>query len=236
MAFFVKPRGGLTRRLGALATKLPDASVRILLDGPYGGLPARWSKGFDSSLVVAGGSGCGFTLALVEQWVRCRAADPSSPKTMDVILCTRDAEMRIWYSHELQRILSTNGYSAVSDVPGLSIILHETYTGPAISNTSSPSLTSSDVEKSPAEKDTSATMDMSCPALGVSFFSGRPDLVQAVAARAARANTTLGIAACGPSSIISDISSAAADAQSKILAGKESMASEVFLHREAFSF
>lgn len=236
MAFFVQPRGGLTRRLGALAAKRPDASVRILLDGPYGGLPARWSKGFDASLVIAGGSGCGFTLALVEQWVRNRAADPASIKALDVILCTRDPEMRVWYSHELQRILRTNGYATLSDVPGLSFMLHETYVAPGISSTSSPSLTSSDVEKSPAEKDTSVTTDMSCPALGVSFFAGRPDLVQAVAARAACPSMTLGIAVCGPASIISDVSSAAADVQGKILAGDESMASEVWLHRESFSF
>lgn len=126
MIFFVQPRGGLTRRLATLAEKKPDITVKVLVEGPYGGMPARWYKGFDRTLLVAGGSGSAFTLSLIEDWLQ-RRESKSSKKELKVILATRDPEMRMWYTEELQRIAERRCDALLSEISNLTIHFYETH-------------------------------------------------------------------------------------------------------------
>lgn len=53
MELIVKIREGITRRLAM------EEEVRVLLDGPYGGMQGK-AKSFDHVLLLAGGSGMFF--------------------------------------------------------------------------------------------------------------------------------------------------------------------------------
>jgi ferric-chelate reductase len=241
LVFYVQPRGGLTRRLASLADKSPNATVGVLLEGPYGGMPARWSKGFDRTLLVAGGSGCGFTLALIEDWIRRRE---SCCAQLHVVLATRDPDMRIWYTEELQRLAAYHSVKNLTEIPGLTIYLYETGPVPnagGLPHSESPS--SSDATDD--EKKIATTRDMKRLAnaetssvaslFGVKFFRGRPDTAEAVNALAIQEDVSVGVTVCGPSGMVYDVSTAAAAAQRRIVAGKKG-ASELWLHKEAFSY
>lgn len=238
MIFFLQPRGGLTRRLAAAASKQPDVGVKVLMEGPYGGLPERWSEGFDRTLLIAGGSGCGFTLALVEDWVRKRRLGISSCcDQLHVVLATRDPEMRIWYMEELQRIMKVPFMAGVSELAGLSIHFHETHTDVHAANASSSEDEEKNVGKertttSPRDDDASSTASL----FGVTFFQGRPVVGDAVSRYATQPGVTVGVSVCGPSGMVHDASAAAANAQRLITTAHEDAASELLLHTEAFSY
>lgn len=247
LVFYVQPRGGLTRRLAARAessasSSTGGATIPVLIEGPYGGMPARWSGGFDRTLLVAGGSGCGFTLALIEDWIRNR---PSCCARLHVLLATRDPEMRIWYIEELQRLADHHSVKNLTEIPGLTVHFYET--GPVLSSLpqirggESPSssddeerktggVAATDVEKQQHTDETSSVASL----FGVKFFRGRPDTADAVNNLAIEDGVTVGVTVCGPFGMVYDVSSAASAAQRRILAGREG-ASELWLHKEAFS-
>lgn len=121
MTFYVKPRGGFTGRLASQAAKSGGGSltVPVLLEGPYGGVHGRPMTEYDRALVVACGSGAGFSLPFAMQWiqqaaVRSRytstkdgsvkevaAATHSNNKKMTVLLATRDDRVIEWYEAAL---------------------------------------------------------------------------------------------------------------------------------------
>lgn len=244
MVFFLQPRGGLTRRLAAAATKQPDVGIKVLMEGPYGGMPERWYEGFDRTLIVAGGSGCGFTLALVEDWIRRkRLLDSGFNKQLEVVLATRDPEMRIWYMEELQRIVKAPYLSSLTEIKGLSIRFHETHltSDPDVQSPAPNGLSSDDEEKNAGKEateitprdDASSTTDT---LFGIKFFQGRPDVGEAVTRCANQSGATVGVSVCGPSSMLHDVNKAAADAQRRIASGDKTAAAELLLHTESFSY
>lgn len=60
LRFFIRVREGLTKRL--LGSAEGGAKVKVLLDGPYGNPPLI--VGYDSVVLIAGGSGISFALPL----------------------------------------------------------------------------------------------------------------------------------------------------------------------------
>lgn len=234
MVFFVQPRDGLTGRLAALARKQPDNSVSVLLEGPYGGMPTRWYKGFDRTLLVAGGSGCGFTLALIESWLRA-GETLDSERHLEVVLATRDPEMRIWYMEELQRIAERQSVQGKTELPGVTVSFCETHDESAVSSPK-PGSSSGDEEKKVAVKNVQPADGASTVAslFGVCFSHGRPDTKAVVDRLASTAGATIGVAVCGPASMVFDVGTAAAEAQLRIVKGRPG-ATELYLHKEAFS-
>ncbi|OAQ99402.1 hypothetical protein LLEC1_03122 [Akanthomyces lecanii] len=235
MAFFVQPRGGLTGRLAALARKQPNNSVSVLLEGPYGGMSTRWYKGFDHTLLVAGGSGCGFTLALIESWLRV-GETLETERHLEVVLATRDPEMRIWYMEELQRIAERQSVQGKTELPGVTVSFCETHDQNLV-NRPDPGSSSGEEEKRAVVKNVQPADGSSTVAslFGVCFSHGRPDTKVAVNRLASIAGVTVGVAVCGPSSMVFDMGSAAADAQLRIVQGQPG-AAELYFHKEAFSY
>lgn len=237
MVFFVRPRGGITKRLATLASKSPDRTLPVLLDGPYGGFSSRWSEGFDKTIIIAGGSGAGFTLGVIQDWLRNAAG---SARQLAVVIATRDAEMREWYMVELHRILQEQGVSSLADIPGVSVSIHETTVASSIKAVRSPLAPElvSDVEKKLAvEEPTSPSSEntSSISSSGITYSSTRPDLYALVSEYAAQAQATVGVVVCGPTTMIHDVSDATADIQRKIIAGDPKTASELWMHSEPFS-
>ncbi|KAJ5675691.1 Riboflavin synthase-like beta-barrel [Penicillium macrosclerotiorum] len=95
--FYIKPRGGVTGRLAALAAKQSGIQKRILIEGPYGGVSAHHMAKLDTILVVAGGSGGGSRLQWSGEEIRRR---------LQVVFATRDTAMANWYVDEIESRLS----------------------------------------------------------------------------------------------------------------------------------
>ena len=138
---------------------------------------------------------------------------------------------------ELQRIMKVPFMAGVSELTGLSIHFHETYTDVHAANVSP----SEDEEKNagkertainPRDEDASSTVSL----FGVTFFRGRPVVGDAVARYSTQPGVTVGVSVCGPSSMVHDASVAAANAQRLITTGHEDAAAELLLHTESFSY
>ncbi|KAK0368620.1 hypothetical protein CLIM01_14028 [Colletotrichum limetticola] len=237
MVFYIQPRGGITARLAAIARKSPEAPIRVLLDGPYGGVTDRWFAGFDRTLVVAGGAGAGFSLPMIEHILQ-RQYRGTANTEMEVIVATRDLEFREWYCRALDDIIARRPHAENTKAPCISISFHETGTPVQNKSTSSnPESPAYDADKEVIETPgKSSDTDWQSPYGQVSLrtFNGRPD-VSAISRRAIEQPGSVGLIACGPASLVFDLSQVAAEAQKRILQGGGG-AMEVWFYKENFSY
>lgn len=215
LRFVIKPAGGLTRKLFALAREKPGQGVRVSLDGPYGGVGRRMGE-FERVLVVAGGSGAGFTLPVVEEVLRRNAGEGvgrSGSTEVKVVVATRDVRTKDWYVGEMRVLLERYGRGA-KEMP-VTVSLH--VTGEA----------AQEAEVGEAQGVVDNAGQMLCAA-------GRPDLPRIVREYAKDDYGSLGITVCGPAGMLYDVRNAAAEVQKDVIRGKA--AREVYLHSEHFSW
>jgi predicted ferric reductase len=77
----VRPHEGFTRKLSAYARANTDISLRVFVDGPYGGLSRKIENGYDSVVLVAGAGGITASVSwLLYLAARMRAADDRSSR------------------------------------------------------------------------------------------------------------------------------------------------------------
>lgn len=232
LVFYIKQHGGVTGRLMNMAKKNPEMQVPVLLDGPYGGIPAGRLQEFDKSLVIGGGAGAGLTLSMIEDFVRFSSSD----KEMKVIVATRDPGMRAWYLQALEDLATRQ--SQQKPVAGLSVHIHETFstqlTQPTTDSDGKEAHVgeSGEMQKVHSNECNPLTSEM----FGVQLFTGRPDLPNATRQLASQEGTSVGVIVCGPSSMTHDVGTASSEVQSHILAKRSGSARELWLHRENFSF
>lgn len=246
LVFYVQARAGITKSLMAQAMKNPGTAVPVLMDGPYGGIPTTHLESSDQFLVVGGGAGAGFTLAVIEYFLNHCHSSGRSDKRLIVIVATRDMKMRLWYMEALREI--SNRYSqAIETITKLSIEIHETGQDEYEKSTEHSQL---DVEKNIGSTTTpvcdvtegngnqydSSQEDQGVTnVFNVSFFKGRPNLPVAVKQFvSAEENLTYGLMVCGPSSMSHVVGEAAVTAQQQIIKGKV-RAKGVWFHAESFS-
>ncbi|KAL0775952.1 hypothetical protein CaCOL14_007239 [Colletotrichum acutatum] len=237
MVFYIQPRGGITARLAAIAQKSPEASVRVLLDGPYGGVTDRWFAGFDRTLVVVGGAGAGFSLPMIEHFLQ-RQHEGTANLEMEVIVATRDLEFREWYCRALDDIIVRHPDAEDTKASYISISFYETGTSLENRSTSSNPETPAyggdkEVIETPGK---SSESEWQSPSGLVSLraYSGRPD-VSAISRRAIEQPGSVGLVTCGPASLVFDLGQVAAEAQKRILQGGGG-AREVWFYKENFSY
>ncbi|OCL14468.1 ferric-chelate reductase [Glonium stellatum] len=213
LVLYIQPNSGLTARLACLAQKQLSKPIRVFLDGPYGGLNVSKLSSYDKILIIAGGSGAGSTLSVIEDLLRRKSSSsPTHFQSIRVILATRDSEIPSWYTGSVQQLLSSHLKSSGSDkAAGKQEILDST------EKIASPDTVESD-------------------SIGeVSVYStGRPDLSALIRSLTTEDSRSVGISACGPESMTFDVRNAAAAAESRILEGKEG-SRDVYLHTEVFS-
>jgi ferric-chelate reductase len=241
LVFYVRPRGGFTGRLLKIAEKQPGISVPVLLDGPYGGLPVHRSmSSFERSVVVGGGTGAGFTLSMIEEFLQglSLTQDSAAGRGMDVIISSQDPELRTWYLEALKDIEAK--YPDFNKNVQISVSIHQTSSGhassspPSIEAKNNPTLSAA---AQPTKEINSSSVDdpITSELFSISFAHGRPNLPPKIEAVAGEAGvTSVGIVVCGPSSMSHDVASAAAAAQRKIIGGRTAV-KDVFLHQESFS-
>ncbi|KAJ5635172.1 uncharacterized protein N7484_008485 [Penicillium longicatenatum] len=262
LVFYIRHQGGFTAQIYEFAKKHPNATVPVLIDGPYGGINMQQYFNSDHLLVIAGGSGVGWTLPFIEQFITCRSTpvdeesrrpeevnsteiasdkEPrhaykfSMPSSLRLILATRDISSRSWYVQAVSNLLAE--HSRTNPLPNLHIQVH--LTGEAIQHMSSTNaqehLESSDGQPSLPEKDSAERNPAEISTL-VEECEGRPKLPVIIqeAARRAEANESLGVYVCGPTTMQNDVRNAVADVNLNILKGSTS--GGAYLHCEHFSW
>ncbi|KAJ5681387.1 uncharacterized protein N7477_001327 [Penicillium maclennaniae] len=227
LVFYVKARGGVTGRLMAMARKTPNVQVPVLMDGPYGGIPAGKLDDFDKNLIIGGGAGAGLTLSMVEDFVRF--PNTGEKRQLKVIVATRDPGMRAWYMRALENIAERQSCESV--VSGLSIHIHETFTINARSETETKEL---EVKNQSVESQ--ECNPLTAEIFGIQVYTGRPDLPASMRQMASQEGISVGVVVCGPSSMTHDVNHAASEVQSQILGRKAGIARELWLHTESFSY
>lgn len=247
MIFFVRPRGGITARLAAFAAKKPNSSVRVLLDGPYGGMQNRRLSMFDKNILIAGGSGAGFLLPLIEDVFRRQenSENDTSEKSsqvksllgrkMHVVVATRDEATHKWFKQEVNNIVSK-----YDNTPTLQVELHVTgYARQMVNGAISQGHSEEELQIVRLDKDVILEKDeliIANPS-GAVTFKDRPDLTSIIqqATIGDAGGRSVGIAVCGPPSMLYDVRNAAAAAQARVWNGEIGM-QDVYLHMEHFGW
>ncbi|KAG0156480.1 hypothetical protein PDIDSM_3659 [Penicillium digitatum] len=245
LVFYIKPRGGVTGRLRAMAAKNPGCTKKILIEGPYGGISAPHMAQFDTILVIAGGSGGGFSLAMVDEALRLTGMNASASEkrapswqNLQVVFSTRDHAMADWYIEEIESRLSESTMLSANSKNRLETAVSVHVTDQIESGTSSAS-ESGDVKCTadkvrPAEISTTGSFSLNV------HRNARPDIFGLVARTVAMAHVQgthlrkkqrVGVLVCGPASMLHDTRNAAALAQTRVFGGE---VEELYLHSESF--
>lgn len=266
MVFFVRKRGGFTARLHQLASQGLGSAVPILIDGPYGGIEPRRLISHNRLLIIAGGSGAGWALPLIERFVRAslsRAARPVDEKesrdnepSLCVILATRDDITRIWFEGAVNEALSKYPDTPISKRITVEGFLTHDPSTTAPQTAPSRLVDAKEPAKLEAAASASITPSSTHPANSTSSVdiprnqsqsyavfrnhSGRPHLPGIIAEESTRSTLSgagsLGIYCCGPTTMQHDVRNAAARANLRLLKDANDGADAVYLHVEHFSW
>ncbi|CAG1997243.1 unnamed protein product [Fusarium graminearum] len=237
LVFYLKRHKGFTAKLYEHALQNPGAQVSVMVDGPYGGINTQSYVNSSHLVVIAGGSGAGWTLPFIEQYIVIHTAKRDGDRKGDqadkclfsslrVILASRDIESCNWYRQVVSETLLK--YSDRM-VPGLNVQLYRT--GGAIQESTLPSNSSlvPGKHESGIEKGTE---------ISVSFdeLHGRPDLPGVVKGVANEMTSTdsLGVYVCGPDTMQNDVRNTVASLNLDVLRGVDSAGA--YLHSEHFSW
>ncbi|KNG90695.1 ferric-chelate reductase [Aspergillus nomiae NRRL 13137] len=234
IVFYVKPHNGITARLAKVAAKSPVFSQTVFLEGPYGGISDTAAPAeFDTVLVIAGGSGGGFSLAIVEEALRVYGNIPDlQQRDIQVVFATRNTDVAKWYREEIEDRVS------MYDIPAkrISVSIHDTSLEHAQTPVSAPGAKqpSNDIidEVEPALSEKESDAAATDQHVSTVLHGPRPNLPQIInTATSTMSGHRIAIFACGPASMLHDVRNAAAEAQKRALRG----GAEVYLHTEPFS-
>jgi len=214
--------------------------IPVSIDGPYGdAFTAQKLAEKEKVVLIAGGSGAGYLLPLLERLVRQPRTGGSDVK---VVIAVRHYETVGWAMEAIERILSVQKEDA-SGVGKISVEIHVTDDVPAApkavvqDNASSSSAdaihsTATDIEKNGTNTKTRTYSASSQKGIAVIEGKGRPDLKALI--KNSATGQRVGVTACGPASMMLDVRNACAEAQRGIIARK--IRGELWLHTESFSW
>jgi hypothetical protein len=249
LVLYIRPQAGFTARLARYAETHPDGSMRVLLDGPYGGVHMQKISKSQRQLVIAGGSGAGWLLPMIATLLRQTQAgsdkeEARSLRSARIVLVTRDFATNQWFEETLRELFATFGLDKMPT--NLEVELH--YTGPhdgtitaagsgrCLQQLNEPEKTAGAQQTPvPSGSDTDSSSETG-RSTAVKHHNGRPDLQSIIRGEAtsSRLAGQLGVFVCGPASMQVDVSNAVADQQIAVL--KNGTAKDVYLHMEHFSW
>ena len=94
LTFYIRHGKGLTAKLHDLAQEKPGCTIPVYVDGPYGGVDDRNLDDSDRLLVIAGGSGAGWILPFIEQYIQshllARTKKQPQTKSEETIISSDD--------------------------------------------------------------------------------------------------------------------------------------------------
>ncbi|PQE06928.1 hypothetical protein CJF32_00009203 [Rutstroemia sp. NJR-2017a WRK4] len=262
LVFYLRHQGGFTARLYQHALEQPGVSLSVLVDGPYGGINLQKYYGGERLLVIAGGSGAGWCLPFIEQFVRYRmipadeehgqviSADDAKgttpaerirgrsrtgPLSLRVVLATRDGSSRKWFLQTVDELLSKFPTADSSS----NIVVQVYVTGEAEREMEVASKILEDPKSSKVSA--SSTDKVEVPEEGGALnvpgeqYKARPELPLIIQEETSKAEgQSVRVYVCGPNTMQHDVRNAVAEENLRILKG--SGAGGVYLHSEHFSW
>ncbi|KAG1907913.1 ferric reductase NAD binding domain-containing protein [Suillus fuscotomentosus] len=195
LVFLVNVHGGFTKKLKEVAAT--KGTVKVFVDGPYG--PSADLGSYDTSVLVAGGSGISYTLPVLLSVIEQVRKGKSSCKRVVFIWSIRQAGYVQWIEEALIKAVQLAP-------PSLTVSIR-------IFNTGSPSTTQSMEEVSglsnpdPTEKNVTfeqvvtrkspSTSSMLLSLRGVKMESGRSDLDALLKEEVSMASGRMSVSVCG---------------------------------------
>ncbi|KAF9016856.1 hypothetical protein BDZ89DRAFT_395589 [Hymenopellis radicata] len=206
----LRVKGGITRRLANIAEGKTAKSMRVFVDGPYGGL-AFSLRDFDAVYLIAGGSGASFTVPLLLDLIQGYKAGMVC-KRIVYIVAVKTTEGMAWMDGDL---------AVAQQALGDEILDVQIYvTSDGDSNVGEEDANS----RSVSEKEGASTHRL-----------GRPNLPLMIFEACKVNNGRVAFAACGPDSLLYDVRNAVADRQLAIADGF-GRCKDVYLHTESFGW
>ncbi|KAL5532319.1 hypothetical protein ACEPAF_5889 [Sanghuangporus sanghuang] len=171
--------------------------IRVVVEGPYGGLGNMVMAGYSSAMLVGGGSGVTFVLSQAEELVQAVRAGTSSLRFIELVWITQDQA-------SISPLLPTFAtlIDNISALPGVLLKISIYYSRASPSSPSSRS--------SPSFESTQAYLSTLAPTLSV--HSGRPalnrildGLVRLTAALGPGRARGVAVGVCGPLELVGDV-------------------------------
>ncbi|KAK7025974.1 hypothetical protein VNI00_015804 [Paramarasmius palmivorus] len=196
LVVLIRQAHGVTKALAQhLEGKDPNTTVLVFIDGPFGGIGQDLSI-YEHALLIAGGTGVTFIMPVLQDLLAKTRQKDCVCRSIQVLWSVREEDSISWMIAELE--------NAVKEAPSSALTVKIHVTGAAASKNDD------DSEK---EKVPQAGAALSYP------WYGRAD-VRAVVSAAAADSRTLGVAACGPETLLYDVRNAVADVEKDIVFGK----------------
>ncbi|KAG2151649.1 ferric reductase NAD binding domain-containing protein [Suillus bovinus] len=232
LVFLVNVRGGFTKKLKEIAAR--KETVKVFVDGPYG--PSPDLSSYDTSVLVAGGSGVSYTLPVFLNIIERVRKGKSSCTRVVFIWAIRGAEYVQWIEEALIKAVRLAP-------PSLTVSIRIFIT--ASSTTQSKSFREDDdsISSSTEKKRNPGHMTARKYSLSLSFMSlrgvrtenGRPDLDALLKEEVSVTSGRMSVSVCGSQAIARAVRHALrfpVSGPSSILSGGPS----ITLHVESFGY
>ncbi|KIM21864.1 hypothetical protein M408DRAFT_18293 [Serendipita vermifera MAFF 305830] len=222
MVFVIRPEGGFTRVLAEVAaTVSPERKFPVILDGPYGDEGHNSLRAYNHVLLLAGGTGITFIAPLLADLVRAIKQKDGPCKKVDLVWAVKNYDAVKNFESEFLEMSRDAG------VAGGTVTLRVHVTGDA-----------GDEEKhadTPSSEKGSVSEEVDSSSLTITRAVGRPDIRSIIAQKGSHCSGQVGVAVCGPLSLMTDASNAVSNVQLDILRGRASC-TEMYLRSETFGW
>ncbi|KAL1723250.1 ferric reductase NAD binding domain-containing protein [Schizophyllum commune] len=99
----LRVRGGTTRVLAGRAEGKPAVATRVMVDGPYGGVPVALGT-YERVLLLAGGSGATFTVPILVDLAQKMQRGEARCKRIDFVLAVQHEDSYAWMEEQLAAV------------------------------------------------------------------------------------------------------------------------------------
>ncbi|ESK92154.1 ferric-chelate reductase [Moniliophthora roreri MCA 2997] len=202
-----KVHDGITRKLASMVSGKPSRSIRVAIDGPYGGVPSL--KGYDHIYLLAGGAGITLTLPLLKQLIKDNATNG-----VEFVLAVKNRETTAWLEESL----------AAARQAGVHTRVH--ITGPSAQN---------DLKQHNEDEESVSDSEHDLKQPVQNILPGRPNLPSVVREAVKTHSGRIAIVACGPESFLYDVRNTVAECQ-LVIADGYGACKDLFLHTENYSW
>ncbi|KAJ6518002.1 ferric reductase NAD binding domain-containing protein [Mycena vitilis] len=244
LTFILRVRTGFTKRLLNAVLAHPDSdgvsrSFKAFIDGPYSSPPVL--SGFESVVLICGGSGVSFALPLFLDLVQSAKANPRCRRVV-LVWAVRDPDQINWIARAVTHVLSV--VSSTDEGLAIDVRLHVTTAPEDTQSLDGSVLTDAEAcvgadpiptaEKLKINAATTANeRDRMLAIPSVKLVYGRPDVADILGHEIERARGEVGVCVCGTTELAQSVRRALSDGAGRfvdILRGGPS----VILHVEGF--
>ncbi|KAH7338868.1 hypothetical protein B0J17DRAFT_393702 [Rhizoctonia solani] len=225
LLLYARVGGNFTRALNVDARQSSGIQTNVIIDGPYGGLGGGMVNLADhrNVVLVAGGGGASFTVALLEDLVSRSLDQKACTKAVDFIWVVKEYGHLSWYMPTIKQIVLAAGSSAISLRVRLYVSKLETAPNGKLDRPLPPLPSQSNFDS-----DDFSEIDIIFKRPDVPEIIGDAVSYAALAGQSSSGGGGMAISACGPIPMIRDVQLATR----RILIRDRRLAGGVSLHTE----